>query len=170
MNSSLTKAINIYEIAELSLMCALMFVLKETMNVLPNIHPVALLIMLCTMVYGWKALYPVFGFIILEYAVFGFGPWSLMYLYIWPLLVVISMLIRNQRNRFVWGTAAGIFGLCFGALCSIPYLITSGIEGAMSFWIAGIPFDLIHGVSNFCIVTLLLPRLYNLTIKICFKS
>ena len=158
--------VSIRELTELSVICALMFGIKEAMNILPNIHPVALIIILTTMIYGWKAMYPVIGFCILEIGVFGLGPWSLMYLYIWPLLVAIAMIFRENRNWFVWAIVAGVYGLIFGALCAIPYIFTSGIQAAVAYWIAGIPFDLIHAVSNFGIVLVLLPVLYNTMMKV----
>lgn len=168
MNSNSMKAtrISIRELTELSILCALMFVLKEIMDIIPNVHPVALLIIFTGLHYGWKALYPVFGFVLLEIAVFGLGIWTAMYLYIWPLLVVIVMFFRGNKSTAFWAIIAGIFGLCFGALCSIPYIFISGIRSAVSFWIAGIPFDLIHGFSNFVIVLLVLPILETIYAKI----
>ena len=50
---------------------------------------------------------------------------------------------------------SGIFGLVFGLLCAIPYIFTSGIYGAFAYWVAGIPFDLIHGIANFVIMLVL---------------
>lgn len=168
MNSNSMKAtrISVRELTELSILCALMFVLKELMDVIPNVHPVALLIIFTSLHYGWKALYSVFGFVLLEIAVFGFGIWTAMYLYIWPFLVVIVMLFRSNTSNVIWGIIAGIFGLCFGALCSIPYIFISGAESAISFWIAGIPFDLIHCASNFLIVLTCLPILEGIYRKI----
>ena len=34
-------------------------------------------------------------------------------------------------------------------MCSIPYLFIGGIHTAFAWWVSGIPFDMIHGVSNF---------------------
>ena len=50
---------------------------------------------------------------------------------------------------------AGGFGLLYGALCAIPYFFMGGLAAAISYWIYGIPFDLIHGISNVCIMLLL---------------
>ena len=40
------------EIAELALICALMVAGKEALRVIPNVHPITLLILLCVRVYG----------------------------------------------------------------------------------------------------------------------
>ena len=104
------------ELVELALLCALMFALKEAMAALPNIHPVMLLILLGVRVYGWRVLYPVFGFVLLEIGIYGAGLWTLIYLYIWPLAAVLAMPFRKNDSRLFWAVFAGIFGLCFGAL------------------------------------------------------
>ncbi|MBR0373087.1 MAG: hypothetical protein IJH91_01005 [Mogibacterium sp.] len=154
------------ELAELSILCAMMFAGKEALRMIPNVHPVTVIILLAVILYGWKALYPVFGFVFLEFFVYGFGVWSIMYLYIWPLLVVIAMPLRESRNWLLWAVLACFYGLGFGALCSIPYIFISGFKAAVAFWIAGIPFDIVHGISNFLLTLVLLPLLYKIVFKL----
>jgi energy-coupling factor transport system substrate-specific component len=43
---------------------------------------------------------------------------------------------------------SGTFGLYFGALCAVPYLVTGGPAAGIAYWVSGIPFDLIHCASN----------------------
>lgn len=147
------------EIAEMALMCALMVIGKEALRMIPNVHPVALIIMLCVIRYGWKTMYPVLGFVVIQIALYGFGLWTVMYFYVWPILVLMCIPIRNIRKGWIWGIVGGIHGLTFGAMCAVPYIVTSGWKTAVAWWIAGLPFDVIHGVSNFIIITLLLPLL-----------
>ena len=71
------------------------------------------------------------------------------------------MLLRKQNSPYIWVTISGFFGLIFGALCAIPNLIISGIGAAISYWIAGIPFDIIHAVGNFAVALLLFHPLYR---------
>ena len=54
---------------------------------------------------------------------------------------------------------AGVFGLIFGALCAIPYFFIGGWSTAVSWWVAGIPHDIIHCVSNVVITLVLFPPL-----------
>ena len=65
--------LTIREVAELSLFCALMVAGKECLRVIQNVHPVTLLLLLATIIYGVKALYPAFGFALLEIALYGAG-------------------------------------------------------------------------------------------------
>ena len=141
----------------LALMGALMFALQVAMASLPNIHPVAALIIATTLVYRWRSLYSVGVFILLEGLMYGFGLWWFCYFYLWPLLVVLTMLLRRNEAPLFWAAAAGLYGLCFGALCSVPYLWIGGWTLAFSYWVSGIPFDLLHCGGNF-VMTLVLLR------------
>ena len=80
MSAGKSARLSIREIVELSLFCALMVAGKECLRLIPNVHPVTLLLLLATAVYGAKALYPAFGFALLEIALYGAGLWNLMYL------------------------------------------------------------------------------------------
>ena len=162
MSAGKSARLSAREIAELSLICALMVAGKEGLRVIPNVHPVTLLLLLATTVYGVKALYPAFGFAILEIALYGAGLWNLMYLYVWPIVVFAALPIRQSRSRALWAALAGLHGLCFGALCAIPYLFIGGWKMAFTWWLSGIPYDVIHCVSNAVLVFALLPPLRKL--------
>ena len=162
MSAGKSARLSAREIAELSLICALMVAGKEGLRVIPNVHPVTLLLLLATAVYGVKALYPAFGFAILEIALYGAGLWNLMYLYVWPIVVFAALPIRQSRSRALWAALAGLHGLCFGALCAIPYLFIGGWKMAFTWWLSGIPYDVIHCVSNAVLVFALLPPLRRL--------
>lgn len=140
--------------------------LKIAMAALPNIEPVTLLIIIFVGVFGRRAFFPVFVYIFLEGIIFGFGIWWVSYLYIWPLLVAVSLLLVRFKSPILWAIVAGLFGLLFGALCAIPYFVTGGISAAFAYWVAGLYFDLIHGASNFVLVLLLYKPLSNLCIKL----
>ena len=67
-------------------------------------------------------------------------------------------------QRMDWAAAGGGFGLLFGLFFSLIYLLAGGIPTALAWWIAGIPFDILHGVSNFILIRILfqpLDRLYH---------
>lgn len=81
------------------------------------------------------------------------------YLYIWAILAVAAWLFRKMESRLGWGLLCGFYGLIFGTLTAIPVLILSGPAATLAYIISGIPFDLIHGVSNFLLAFLLLPTL-----------
>ncbi|NCB50318.1 MAG: hypothetical protein EOM54_00355 [Clostridia bacterium] len=169
MNSSSTSAKggpNLRELALFAVYGALMMGAQVAMAPLPNIEPVTLLILCCTIVYGRRALYPTYVFVLLEGLLYGFGFWFLSYLYVWAVLVFVSLGFRKTDSYIVWTAVAAGFGLIFGALCAIPYFFIGGWEMGFSYWISGIPFDLLHCGGNAVMAALLLKPLTNLMSKL----
>ena len=149
------------DLVVLALLGSLMFASQVVMASLPNVHIVAVLLIVTTLYFRWRALYAVFVFALLEGLIYGFGIWWVSYLYTWPLLVAATVLLGRSESPLFWAVIAGIFGLCFGALCALPYLLAGGWAAAVSYWIAGIPFDLIHCASNFATTLVLFRPLYR---------
>lgn len=158
--------LTVREMCLLAVFGALMFGTQLAMASLPNIHLVAMFIILAAILFSWKAMYSVAVFVMLEGLIFGFGIWWASYLYIWPILVVIAVPFRANDSALFWAVVAGLHGLCFGALCAIPYLFIGGWEAAVSYWIAGIPFDLMQCAGNFVLTLLLLNPLKKLSLKL----
>ena len=145
---------------------ALMFALQVVMAPLPNIEPVSLLTMLFAVTFGWKSLYCIYTFVIMEVLFHGIGLWNINYLYIWTVLAVAAVLLRNMEPAFGWALLSGVFGLAFGALCGIADVFIGGFGYAAAKWVSGIPFDLLHCVSNAVLTFVLLNPLYKLCCKI----
>lgn len=135
--------------------------LQVAMAPLPNIEPVSLLILVYIRVFGRRAFQIIVPFIALEGLVFGFGLWWVSYLYIWPLWALTILLLGKDRPLLTWAVVSGAFGLAFGALCALPYL-AGGPWAALSYWLAGIPFDLLHCVGNFVLTLTLAEPLCRL--------
>lgn len=146
------------EICILALMAALIFGSKVVLASLPNININSVLIILTTLFFGWKALYTVYVYVLLEGLVFGFSVWWVGYLYVWAILVIVTMLFRKNDSALFWAVVAGIFGLCFGLLMYLEWFaINGGWRGFFAMWVAGIPYDLTHCAGNFAF-TLVLYR------------
>ena len=146
------------ELVFFALLGASTFAAKVVMMGLPNIEPVSLMVLLFGAVFGRRALYPIYTYVALEILLYGVNLWSVNYLYVWAILALIGWLLRKTDSAWVWALASGAYGLCFGMLCAPVYVVTGGWAFAVSWWIAGIPFDLVHGASNFIIaLTLFAP-------------
>ena len=150
----------------LALLAAMMLATQVALAALPKIHLVAVFVILGAMLFGWKCFYSVYVFVLLEGLIYGFSMWFLNYLYVWTILAIIAILFRGNTSKLFWAAVAGIFGLLFGALCAIPYFFIGGWAAAFSYWVAGIPFDLIHCVSNAVLTFILLDPLYRLCRKL----
>lgn len=153
------------EICLYGLLGALTFALKFIMAPLPNIEPVSLLLIVYTISFGMKAIYPLAIYVILEITLYGFGIWSIGYLYIWFVLIVATAsihAINKSTNTLLWSIVSCIYGLSVGALYIPLYVISGGTTLAFSWWISGIPYDITHGVSNFILCMVLLQPLTKL--------
>lgn len=147
--------LTIKDITLMALMVAIIEVCKVALAQIPNVELTSFWIIMFTLYFGKRIFYVIPVFILIEEAIYGINLWWIMYLYAWPLLAVVTLLLRKMKGAWEWSVVSGIFGLMFGFLCAIPYIFTSGIYGAFAWWVAGIPWDLVHGVANFAIMMVL---------------
>lgn len=158
--------LTIRELCILSFMAALMLALQVATSGLPNIHFTAVLMIVSAVFFGWKSLYAIAVFIMLEGLVWGFGLWWACYWYLWPSLAIPAVLLRKNRSNLVWAIIAALHGLLFGLLYALAYYFVGGWEMVLAKWISGIPFDLAHCAGNFILTLFLFNPLYNLLEKI----
>ncbi len=163
------KPLTVKEVALFGMLGALTFGAKFALSALPNIEPVSLFIMVFAVVFGLKAMFPVGIYIALEILVYGIQLWNINYLYVWPLLALIAWLLRGVREPMIWAVVSGTFGLLFGLLCAPVYLFSGGVHFAFSWWLSGIPFDLLHCVGNFVLAALLFAPLRRLLSRLYGK-
>ena len=145
---------------------ALTFALQVVMGPLPNIEPVSLLVLLFGAVFGWKGLYPVYVFVVMEILFYGLGLWNINYLYIWAVPALAGVALRKMDGALVWALVSGVFGLAFGALCGIVDLFIGGWAYALTKWASGIPFDVLHCAGNFGIALILFKPLRGVLEKL----
>ncbi len=140
---------------------------KLALDLLPNIEIVTLLFIVYTIFFGRKTLFVAAGFIVIECFLKGINVWSLMYVYIWPVLIMIVYYAnRHKAGHIFYCILSGFFGLFFGMLCAIPYLFIGGRHMAFTWWIAGIPYDIIHCIGNVLLCLLLFRPLCTIMGKI----
>lgn len=154
------------DIALIGVMTATISAAKMALSVVPNVELVTLLIILYALVFGRRVFYAVAVFVLLEGCLYGFGIWWAAYVYIWPLLAALAFLFRKREAVWFWSIFAGGYGLIFGALCAVPYFIVDGWHAAMTWWVAGIPYDLLHCVSNVVLCRILFGPLYRVLRKL----
>lgn len=148
-----------------------MFVSKLIMEVLPNIHLLGMLTMVCTVTYRWRGLIPIYVYVLLNGIYSGFSLWWVPYTYIWTVLWALTMLIPRglpKKVRYViYPIVCSLHGFAFGTLYAPVQALMFGLsfDGMIAWIIAGFPFDIIHGVSNIFTGLLVLP-LSDLILKI----
>ncbi len=157
---------SLQELILFGILGALTFAMKVAMAGLPNIEPVSLTVLVYAAVFGWKALYPTYVYVVLEILYFGLGTWNICYFYIWAILAVAGICFRKMDHPLGWAVLSGAYGLLFGALCGIVDIFIGGWGYAVAKWISGIPFDLMHCAGNFGIALVLFRPLRNLVEKL----
>ncbi len=156
------RRISVRELVLFALLGGLCFISAAVMSGLPNVEPVSLFVMLFAVTFGWKSLLPIYTYVLLVLAVYPPQLWSINYLYIWLILAAVSIAMRGCRTNLIWALVSGAFGLFFGLLSAPVYLVTGGWAFAASWWVSGIPFDLVHCAGNFALALALFGPLRRL--------
>lgn len=138
-----------------ALMGALLVAGKQAMSGLPNIEPVSFLIVLYTLEFPRETPGAIAVFLVLQGVLYGFGIWWAMYLYVWFILMGVSWLLRRFDHALLWAAVSGLYGLCFGGLCALVYLVARDPAFALAWWLGGLPYDALHGAGNFVLMLLL---------------
>ncbi len=159
--------LTVYEIALFPMLGALMFVTKKAMEFLPNMHLLGVFIIAITVVYRKRALWPIYIYVLLDGLSLMFSVAWIPYLYIWTVLWGATMLLPKKipeklpkkYKPLVYMCLCGLHGFLFGLLYAPAEAALFGLDfrGTVIWIIKGIPWDCVHGVSNFACGILILP-------------
>lgn len=161
--------LTIKEIAVFGMLGGVMYASKLMLEFLPNVHLLGVFIVALTVVYRFKALYPIYVFIFLTGLFNGFGLWWIPYLYIWAILWGAVMLLpKNINPKFapiVYMIVSALHGYMFGTLYAPAQalLFHFSFKQTIAWIIAGLPWDAIHGTSNLICGILIVPLIKALT-------
>lgn len=152
-----------WDIALFGMLAAVIEVSKLALSYLPNVELVTFWIIMFTLYFGPGTVYSVLAFVLIEICIYGINTWVIMYFYIWPLLVLITYLARKADSIWFYSILSGFFGLFYGAVCAIPYIFIGAVDGgigsglllAFNWWVAGLRFDIVHGIANFALMIVL---------------
>lgn len=139
----------------MAMMGVVMVASKEALSFLPNIELVSLFTVLFTLTFRKRVVGALGVFLLLEGLLYGFGIWWIMYLYIWPLLALLTWLFKWMKHAWQWAIFSGLYGLLFGTLCAFVYLPVWDFPKIISWIIAGFYFDCGHAAGNFCVMLIL---------------
>ncbi len=154
-------------IVYIAVITAILEAAKFALNAVANVELVSLLTIVFTVYFGWQISLPsLLIFAVIESLWWGINIWSVTYFYVWPVLILLTELLRNQMSRFTASCLSSLFGFGFGLLCAFTTLVISGVNAAVAWWIAGIPYDLVHGVSNLVIAFILYEPLIKVLEKL----
>lgn len=101
-------SLTVRDVAYIGIMIATLEAAKLSLSFIPNVELVTFLLILYTLAFGKKVLYAAFAFVGVECLIWGMGIWVIMYLYIWPLLCVLTLFLKKQRSAWFWAVYHGI--------------------------------------------------------------
>ena len=140
-----------------------MYVSKILMELAPNIHLLGVFTVAFTVVYRKKALYPIYIYVLLNGIFSGFTTWWIPYLYLWAVLWGAVMLLPRHMPLWVatpvYMTVCALHGFLFGTLYAPAQAIFFGLDfkATIAWILAGLPYDILHGTSNFFCGLLITP-------------
>ena len=146
-----------------------MYASKMIMEVAPNVHLLGVFTIAFTVVYRKKALYPIYTYVLLNGIFCGFATWWIPYLYLWTVLWGATMLlpkrIPEKLRPLVYMLLCAAHGFLFGTLYAPAQALLYGLsfQKMIAWIISGLPWDFVHGVSNFFCGILIVPIIKILT-------
>ncbi len=148
-------------------LAGLCVVSKEMLAFLPNVELVTFLMILYSLCLDLKSVILIsILFCFVQMMLYGVGLWTPMYFIVWPGLCLMTYCFRKVlKTEQRLSLYSGIFGLCFGFLFSIPFFMIS-LKMGWAYFINGIVFDVIHGVSNYIIMMFLYEPSFSVFSKL----
>lgn len=159
------------QIVKIAFLSALLIVAKEALFFIPNVEVVTLLLMAYTYTLGSRTtIYITIIFTLVQSIIYPPHMWIITYFLIWPLLVIMtSVLKRYNANLLMLSIFASLFGFGFGAFDSLVNSFVYGLNTFIPLWIRGLPFDIIHAISNYLTVLILFNPIKNSLSKMISK-
>jgi energy-coupling factor transport system substrate-specific component len=144
----------IKDIALVAVWAALTFAAKLVLAPVANVELVSLLLAVFTVVMGLErgvctAL--VFATLsVVESTYYGAGDWIVLYYINWPLLTLLAKIFLSKTSGEIRAAVLlGLFGLLFDVPSAGIKLALFGPVYAATYFVSGIPFDVMHGAANF---------------------
>jgi len=151
------------EVAVFGMLGAMMYVSKWLMEFLPNIHLLGVFTIAITVVYRKKALYPIYVYVLLCGLFSGFATWWVPHTYLWAVLwgatLLLPQRIPERGKPLVYMSLCALHGFLYGTLYAPSQALLFGmnLKATVAWIVAGLPWDALHGVSNFICGMLIVP-------------
>ncbi len=158
-----SPGLTVSELVIFAMLGAMMYGTTYVLQGIKNVHLLGLFIVTLTVVYRWKALYPIYVFVFLNGLQWGFSLSWLPYLYIWTVLWGAVMLLPRRMPTpvaaIIYPAVSALHGFLFGVLYAPAQALLFGLDfqGLLAWIVVGLESDVIHGISNLCSGTLILP-------------
>lgn len=154
-------------IAIVGVLSALNISSRVYLQMLPNVKPVATILILTTLILGWRfaAMIAVIT-ILVSNALIGMGPWTFFQIAAWLIIVMYTALFSPLLKRspmILTALYSAICGYLFGFIISLEQLMY-GIPVFIGYWIRGLYFDTFHAAGNFVFYLICAPTVGRMLI------
>ncbi|MFX3659751.1 MAG: ECF transporter S component [Ectobacillus sp.] len=165
---------NIKSISLLAMLAALSVAGRVAFAAIPNVQPMTDIVIITALVMGTR-----FGVlnavltILVSNIVLGMGLWTFPQIFALTMVALITGLcIRPLFKRIpLWlmSLYAGFTGLLYGFFISVVQAPVFGFDYLLEYYVAGLPFDLMHAAGNVAFYYVLAPILVPLLEKLLSK-
>lgn len=151
--SAKTMNMTALQITRVAMLASLLYVSKFALDAIPNVELVSMMVIIYTLLLGKETYMIVTVFNMYQVMQWGFGIWTISYFYVWPILVTLTLFFKRflKEDFTLWSIFSGVFGLIFGALFSVLFIVIDP-SYALTYWITGLPWDVIHCIGNFALM------------------
>lgn len=153
------------ELTIFAMLGAAMYASKMMMEFAPNIHLLGVFTIAFTVVYRKKALYPIYIYVLILGLFNGFSTWWIPHLYVWTVLWGVTMLLPKKLPKkaeaLIYMILCAMHGFLYGVLYAPSQAVLYGLnlKGTIAWIVSGLPFDMLHGISNFFCGILIVPMI-----------
>lgn len=166
----MAKNNSVRRIALLSMMIAIAYVGRSLLQVVPNVQPVTVILIILTLSMGIAdGLIVAVLSILISNLTLGMGVWTFAQIISFSVIVLITGLVIKPvyKKMPTWTMVlyAASTGLIYGLVVSFVMKYLIGFDSFWAYYLMGIPMDLMHAFGNGAFYAILSPVLFPLIEK-----
>lgn len=171
--SKRNTSFNVERISILAILTALAYVGRILLQFIPNVQPVTAILIIIALTLGMTdGLIVATASIFLSNLMLGMGPWTFAQIMSFAAIILLTVLLmkwfypaKNKWWHVIFSVYAFITGILYGFIISFISVKLLGINNFWAYYVAGVPFDLMHGMGNFAFYFFLEPVIAPLIMK-----
>lgn len=160
------KEFSVRKITFLALITASAIVGRTLFQSIPNVQPVTDIILLLTIAFGiWEGFSVALLTILITNLYMGMGIWTVFQIVTYGVIILLTYFLRPllKKHFLIQVGYSFVVGILYGFIISLLYaLFFMGIDRLIPYYLAGLSFDLMHGIGNGAIYIVFIPILNKL--------
>lgn len=134
----------------IALLSSICVISRQFLTFLPNIKPVTSIVIITAREMSLSAALKLITVtVMVSGALLGMGTWIPFQLIAWYTIATLAHLTTKVKHQKMAEIVLAVTsGMLFGALVSLEKLLIGGPIMYVTYWVSGLPFDLLHSVGN----------------------